>query len=104
MIQFFRPVFFILSFFVCIKITAQVTPPVQFNFSANRDASGKAFVLIKAKVQPGVHLFSAIKKTPDDAFISTIDFDSTVKKYLKDSLVENGAQKTLKDETTGGMD
>ncbi|MDQ6813474.1 MAG: thioredoxin family protein [Bacteroidota bacterium] len=82
----FLPLFFL---FFIQTITAQVSKHVQFSFSANRDQKG-AYVLIKAKIAPTVQLFSTKKKSADDSFISTIEFDSSARHFLKDSLVEVG--------------
>lgn len=100
MTRFFKGLLFITGFFISFTITAQEFKPVQFSFSANRDASGQAFVLIKAKFANDFTLFSAKKKSPDDAFVTTVDFDSA-KKYLKDSLKEMGNLQVSIDSTGG---
>ena len=73
----------LLFFFAAILFTlisiAQEIKPVQFTFKATRNQQGKALLLIKANVSDGVQLLSIKKKTPDDAFISTITFDSICK-------------------------
>lgn len=98
-------VFFLANLFlVSSSTTAQVRKPVQFNFSSGRDTgdSEKADVSIKAKIAPGFHLFSAQKKTEDDVFLTSIEFDSTIKKSLSDSLIEIGSVMTSKDSSAGG--
>ncbi|MEJ7683559.1 MAG: hypothetical protein WKG06_38020 [Segetibacter sp.] len=75
-------------------MTAQELKPVQFSFSSNRDASGQAFISIKAKIVQGLILYSAKRKLPDEVFVTSVDFDSTAKQYLKDSLIESGNVKT----------
>ena len=99
--RFFKSFFFVIGFLVSLTITAQVTTPVQFSFLADRDASGQAFISIKAKISPGVNLFSAKRKLPDEVFLTAVDFDTTIKKYLKDSLLENGSLKTSVESLTG---
>ncbi|HEX8356114.1 MAG TPA: cytochrome c biogenesis protein CcdA, partial [Segetibacter sp.] len=75
---------------------------MQFNFSAERDASGAAYLRVKATIADGVKLFSITKKSPDDAFLTTVSFDSSSVKYLKDSLLELGNVQTSTDSATGG--
>ena len=82
-------------------MTAQVNP-VQFSFLGGRDAKGQAYIDIKAKLGDSTQLFSAKKKTATDAFVSAVEFDSSSKKFIKDSLVEKGVVKTFKDTTNGG--
>jgi thiol:disulfide interchange protein DsbD len=104
MFKFYTFFFLLFSFINSNTITAQETKPVQFYPSSGRDPSGQAFVLIKAKVADGVKVFSAKKKSPDDAFVTSVDFDSTSKQYLKDSLQESGNLKTSIDSVTGGSE
>ncbi|MDB5247631.1 MAG: cytochrome c-type biosis protein DsbD, protein-disulfide reductase [Segetibacter sp.] len=107
MLKFYNSFFLLLGlFFSCNSntITAQETKPVQFSFSADRDAAGQAFVVIKAKVTGDARLFSITKKSADDAFISAVTFDSSSNRFLKDSLVESGNVKTAIDSTTGGTE
>ena len=82
-------------------MTAQVNP-VQFSFSGGRDAKGQAYIDIKAKLGASTQLFSTKKKTATDVFVSAVEFDSSSKKFIKDSLVEKGVVKTFKDSTNGG--
>ena len=98
-----KAVSFLLLFLSSITIAAQDTLPVHFSFSAERDAFNNAFVSIKAKLTKG-HLFSAVKKTPDDVFVSSINFDTSATKYVKDSLQELGNLQTKADESTGGLE
>jgi thiol:disulfide interchange protein DsbD len=96
-----RLFFLFLAFFASYTLTAQ-TKPVQLTFSANRDNRGKAYVSIKAKVSGSAQLFSAKKKSPDDAFISSVEFDSSSKKFITDSVIELGNVKTGADGATSG--
>ena len=86
----------------CIPATAQDKKPVQFSFATQRDASGKAIVIIKARVIEGAKLLSVKKQQPDDAFVSTVEFDSASLKYVKDNLIEQGSIQKVKDEVAGG--
>jgi thiol:disulfide interchange protein len=98
-----RTLFLILGFFTSIIVTAQDKQPVQFSFSAVRDAGGQAYVSIKAKVTDSVKLFSAKRKSADDVFVTSIVFDTSTRHYIKDSLVELGNLKTERDASTGGV-
>lgn len=104
MSKFYTSFFLLFSFISLNTITAQETKPVQFSFSSDRDASGQAFVLIKAKIANDVKVFSAKKKFPGDVFVTSVDFDSTSKQYLKDSLQEAGNLKTSRDSSTDGSE
>src|SRR5215213_2360309 len=84
MFRFYTFFFLLFGFINSNLISAQETKPVQFYFSSDRDPSGQAFVLIKAKVADDVKVFSAKKKSPGDAFVTSVDFDSTSKRYIKD--------------------
>jgi thiol:disulfide interchange protein len=95
-------VFILVTLFGSLIATAQETQPVQFRFSAVRDTAGNAYVSIKAKVVKG-QLFSAIRKTPDDLFITTIVLDTASQRYTSDSLQELGNVKTTADSSIGGV-
>jgi len=95
--------FFLITFIVSLTATAQVMKPVQFSFSADRNQNEKAYVTIKAKVSRGVELFSATRKSPDEVFLTSIEFDSAAKKFLKDGLAETGHVKASVDSATGGV-
>ncbi|MGI8636766.1 MAG: protein-disulfide reductase DsbD family protein, partial [Segetibacter sp.] len=66
---------------------------MQFSFVAKHEGN-EAFVRIKAKIPEKVQLFSIQKKSPEDAFVSSVEFNSASKRYLKDSLIEIGKIKT----------
>lgn len=100
MIKLFRPFLLLFLYFISYSSTAQVSKHVQFSFSGNRDATG-AYVSIKAKIADKVQLFSTKKNSPDDAFISAVEFDSSAKRYLKDSLLELGQLKTEMNSAAG---
>jgi thiol:disulfide interchange protein len=100
MIKFFKPFSLLLFFLISHTLTAQVSKHVQFSFSGNRDEKG-AYLSIKAKVSDKVQFFSTKKKSADDAFISSVDFDSSGKKYIKDSLIEIGQLKTAMNAAAG---
>jgi thiol:disulfide interchange protein DsbD len=74
---------------------------VQFTFQAERTGKDEAVVIIKAKVNKEVQLFSTRKLSAEDAFITSIAFDSSTNFSLKDSLKEKGALQTLNDSAAG---
>ncbi len=86
----------------CIPATAQDKQPVQFTFIAQRDAAGKANIIITAKVSDGAKLLSVKKQQADDVFVSAVGFDSTSSKFLQDSLLEQGNVQKAADAAAGG--
>ncbi len=86
----------------CIPATAQDKQPVQFTFLAQRDAAGKANIIITAKVSDGAKLLSVKKQQADDVFVSAVGFDSTSSKFLQDSLLEQGNVQKAADAAAGG--
>jgi thiol:disulfide interchange protein len=87
----------ITSFFLSLTITAQGNQPVQFNFTKADNGKGEFILSITAKPAAGVKLFS-IQKTSGNLQVNTvISFDSTIKKYLADSIIETGNPVTEKD-------
>src|SRR3954447_21953738 len=103
MTKFFKPLPLLLFLIVSYSLTAQVSKPVQFSFSANHDDSG-AFISIKAKIADNIRLFSIEKKTAEDVFFSRVEFDSSAGQYLKDSLTELGNVKTSHEAAAGGKE
>ncbi len=99
-----RTILSTIALFITFTLAAQDKQPVQFSFTANRDSAGQAYLSIKAKVSNGVYLFSAIKKMPDDAFVSAIELDSNSAKFLKDDLKEIGHVKSMAGAFAGGLE
>lgn len=87
----------VLSFFLSLSIAAQDQQPVQFNFSQTNKGNGEFILKIVAKPATGNKLFSIQKISADLPVNTNITFDSTVKKYLQDSIVETGNLQTEKD-------
>ncbi|HEX8461173.1 MAG TPA: hypothetical protein VF623_07075, partial [Segetibacter sp.] len=100
--NFYRSVFLVFILFASQSLIAQVDP-VQFSFKGERDDKGQAFISIKAKIASGAGLFSAIKKSADDVFVSSVVFDTVSHKFLKDSLQETGSLQFVTDSATGGV-
>ena len=71
-----KRIFTVLALLITLHSTAQVKP-VQFSFYGGRNANGQAFIEIKVKLTDSIQLFSAIKKNPNEAFISSVEFDSS---------------------------
>ncbi len=92
----------LLGFIITFSVSAQDKSPLQFSFSAGSNASGQRYISIKAKLADSVQLFTIKKQTAEDAFISTISFDSTSKKLLKDSTEEFGSLQKANDPAAGG--
>ncbi|TKK68356.1 protein-disulfide reductase [Ilyomonas limi] len=77
--------------------TAQEVKPVQFKYDQTRK-DDTVILSIKALINPDIKLYS-IHKTSDDAPFTTITFDSTATKYVKDSVDEKGKLQTATDTT-----
>lgn len=93
---------FVKGFLVTVLLLSQINTiaqlsPVQFLFKSNRNKEGKASVEISAKISDTLKLFTVLKAKPDEAFITTIEFDSSSKKYLQGNLQEIGNLQTLTD-------
>ena len=56
---------------------AQDKPPVQFDFKAERINDSLAKLVIHAKMDKGVQLFSVKQRGSDDPFVSSLHLDST---------------------------
>src|SRR5689334_11806989 len=83
--------------FVACQTPAQEGKPIQFKYDKVQE-DGAVTLSLKALIQPGVKLYS-IQKTSEDAPYSSISFDSTANKYLKDSVQEKGKAQTETDTT-----
>ena len=71
-----------LVFFTTV-IIAQDKQPVQFSFSTARVNDSVVHLLVSAKMNKGVQLFSVKKRTADDVFISALGLDSGAAKYQR---------------------
>ncbi|MEO6729624.1 MAG: cytochrome c biogenesis protein CcdA [Ferruginibacter sp.] len=94
----FKLLFLSLTLFFFTNIsTAQVKQPVQFVFEKQYTGNGEFILKVKATPAAGVQLFS-IKKISEELPLNTsFNFDSSIKKYLKDSIIETGQVKTAPD-------
>ncbi|MFT4092282.1 MAG: cytochrome c biogenesis protein CcdA [Niabella sp.] len=79
---------------ICITFAllmhAQDSSDIVFSFSQKRVNEKEVVLTITGHVRkPGTELY-ILQKTPADAVFSQVSFDSTAKKYLKDSIIEKG--------------
>jgi len=86
---------FFLAFLLPLFTVAQDSLPVSLSYEKKRLNDKEVALLIHAKLKPGVDLF-AIQKKADDALFSTIIFDTSSTRYLKDGIRELTAPKTEK--------
>ncbi|MEO6731440.1 MAG: cytochrome c biogenesis protein CcdA [Ferruginibacter sp.] len=93
----FRLLFIISLSFFSLKLAAQVSQPVQFSFEKETKGNGEFVLKIKAIPAAGVQLFSKQKISDDLAINTSIDFDSAIVKYLRDSTIETGSIKAAPD-------
>lgn len=68
---------------------AQDTSAVHITYDYQRANDSEIIFNIHAKVNPGIKLF-ALQQSPDDVLYSSIQFDSSVQKILKDSITFKG--------------
>ena len=87
----------IIAIFLSIYSTAQDTQPVQFSFDKQSNGKGEFILTIKAVPAKGVQLFSTKKISEEFPVNSSIAFDSSIRKYLKDTTSEVGSIKTAPD-------
>jgi thiol:disulfide interchange protein DsbD len=64
---------------------------VKFSYTTERLNDQEVLISIKGKIAPGIKLF-ALQQSPGDVLYSSVQFDSSVKKLLKDSVEAKGAQ------------
>lgn len=78
---------------------AQDKPPVQFDFKAERINDSLAKLVIHAKMDKGVQLFSVKQRGSDDPFVSSLHLDSTAIYLLRttDASSEKGQLQLLKE-------
>lgn len=89
--------FFIVSLFLTLTTAAQDQSPVQFGFYKEDNGKGDFILKIIAKLGPGIKLFSIQKISGDLPVNTVVSFDTAIKKYLQDSLIEIGNLQTEKD-------
>jgi thiol:disulfide interchange protein DsbD len=77
------------SFFFTVNAFSQDSSAVQFSYDYQRLNDSEIILNIKGKINSGIKLFS-LQKSPEDVLYSSIQFDSSVKKILKDSIAFKG--------------
>ncbi len=80
--------------FIVITVAAQDTHLVQFAFNKKNKGDGNFVLSIKAKPTAGVKLLSVQKISEELPINTTITFDSSIQKFLVDSIVESGKVNT----------
>lgn len=84
----------ILSLLVIIILTkatiAQEKIPVQFLFSTQRLNDSLVQLKVQANLEKGFQLFTAKKQIADEAFVSSLQLEESIKYQLKDSIKEAG--------------
>ncbi|MEO6820748.1 MAG: cytochrome c biogenesis protein CcdA [Ginsengibacter sp.] len=75
---------------------AQDSSAIKFTYSTQRINDKEVIFSIKGKIAPGIKLF-AIQKSPDDIMYSTVQFDSTIKSRLTDSISQKQTIQTSTD-------
>jgi len=86
-------------------IIAQEKQPVQFNFSTKRINDSLVHLQIAATIEKGVQLFTVKKQTDADAFISSVQLDSTAQKHQQttDTITEVGQRQQLVDNANSAV-
>lgn len=87
---------FICFLFFSSLAFAQNSSAVKFNYGIQRLNDKEIIFSIKGKIAPGIKLF-AIQKSPDDVMYSTIQFDSSLKSKLVDSVTQKQTIQTAID-------
>lgn len=62
---------------------------IRFSYSSQRLNDSEVLLSIKGKIEPGIKLF-ALQGSPDDIMYSSIQFDSSLQKIRKDSVLQKG--------------
>lgn len=82
--------------FLTSNAFAQDSYAVHFSYDYQRANDSEIIFRIHAKLSPGIKLF-ALQQSPDDVLYSTIQFDSSIKKLLKDSITFRGNEQKAVD-------
>jgi len=84
---------------ISFETIAQDKSPVQFDFKAERLNDSLAKLVIHAKMEKSVQLFSVKKRGGDDPFVSSVHLDSTAVFLLHttDTSTENGVLQLVKE-------
>jgi hypothetical protein len=91
--------FFFSALLISLQTIAQDKQPVQFDFKALRVNDSLAKLVVKAKLDMGVQLFSVKQRGADDPFVSSLHLDSAAAYLLQanDTSTENGVLQLVKE-------
>src|SRR5574337_624045 len=93
----FTWLFALLGFlFISSNVLSQDSTGVSFSFNTQRLNDSEVVISIKGKINAGIKLF-ALQKSPEDALYSNIQFDSSEKKLLRDSIIAKGSEQNAID-------
>src|SRR5712671_6166371 len=81
---------------IAIELLAQNNEPINFSFDKSRLNDREVLLTIKAKLKPGIKLYS-IEKVSDDIPYSSISFDSSFEKNLSGAILEKSKINKEKD-------
>lgn len=87
-------------------LAAQDTKPVQFSFSISRANDSIVNLVVNAHIPPGTVLFPVNRQNADDAFVSSIQFDSVKTGRLvhsSDTAVQTGTLQHATDAAAGAI-
>ena len=96
MIKFARLFNFILLLFFAGSVFSQDSSGVKFSFDSQRINDSEVVISIKGKIDKGIKLF-ALQSSPNEVLYSTIQFDSSLIKLLKDSITQKGVEQNVTD-------
>lgn len=94
------PVFGLL---LSLNLAAQDSTPVKFSYSYERVNDQEVLLTIRAQLNGSGKLYS-VSKVSDDALYSSVLFDTSATRYLKDSIVERGNIQSEKDASLDGVE
>lgn len=86
----------LLFVFFTANAFSQDSSAVRFSYDYQRLNDSEIIFNIKAKINSGIKLF-ALQRSSEDALYSSIQFDSSVKKILKDSIAFKGNEQKVMD-------
>ncbi len=69
---------------------------IRFSYSSQRLSDSEVLLSIKGKIAPGIKLF-ALQASPDDIMYSSVQFDSSIQKIRRDSIIQKGNDQKVRD-------
>lgn len=85
---------FLMLIFLAGNTFSQDSSAVRFSYTSQRLNDKEVLLTINGKIASGVKLF-AVQKSSDDIMYSSVHFDSSVQKLLKDSLLQKGLEQKV---------